>query len=1251
MKLRNFLLTISLLAVVSAKAQITNGGNIIADEGAWCWFADPRAMHYTSADGSINAAYIGYIDVHGAIKATQMDFVKNKREDVLVRSVFQPDDHDNPTFLTLPDKRIMLFYTRHTDESKFYYRISKKPGDITNLGEEKVLSVANNTTYPSPFILSDDPDHIYLCWRGIGWHPTIAKLSMPDANDNCNFEWGPCQIVQSTGARPYAKYQSNGKDKIYVSYTTGHPDNEKPNWLYFNVIEINAKKNSNGTYSSNPKLCDLKGIVLSTIANEKFNVNKTDSYKSSYPNTIIDAPDNNIRDWVWQITLDENENPVVAMVRISEDKNTHQYYYAHWNGSSWKLTFLANAGGRFHSSNTEYCYSGGMSIDPDNVGDIYLSIPTDGTHGKVYEIWKYTVNSSGIVTKKEQITKDSEKNNVRPFILPGSKDSPLRLGWMNGDYYYWIVDKEYPKGYPTSLRTNYQFPTDAATSTSAIVSADKSTNFTNKNTYKTLDVGGKAGVTAWTIITNWAIDANNYFGTLLSMGNLTYGLDASSEKPYAKVGSTTFASQNRLGTSDDHQYYSSGTDGKTYMTKLADFFSAFTYDGTTLTIYRNGWIDQKIEVAGLSLQDVKIGGFIGSFNACKVYAECLTQGAVRTAQGSMSLNLITLPTKTWSDLILPTKVGEYDITWASSYEPALSATGVVNQLKVSRADGREVTLTATVGNQKKYFKVRVMPRDLPKNLLYSKDNIDMTRNTTTGFSTNTTITAPSEMLDSLRSYTFLLKVNATAFGNNPRFYDFGSGSGNSLFLRAVPLSVGLKYNGGTTTLMNSATTLSTQQDYYLAVTYSADTKTTTLYIGGEVDMQGTSIAQEAYQLYQVAKDSRNYIGRTQWWDTSYASDNVDYQGTMDGFRLYNTCLTRQEICELQGLEYSQVQAPSELQNPDFEASYTKMSNSGVNSDRAIYLPSGWSIDYSNRNENDLTALKSGDLYYSNFFASKPAPSTGSKQTYWIRQNWGTSTITLHQTICLPAGKYRLTADVWKSGLGGDISVNVVGETGTLASSASLENKEAWQKVDFTFDTDGTNITVNLSAIHNSNGNEKIIGFDNISITPTEEDGFLLGDANCDGAVDISDVVLAVNHILGNGVVKSEANADINKDESIDISDIVGIVNIILNGKPQTTTYYWYVGTEQPTPLTNPATTTGWTQLTSTPNQLQIESQPSGGTWYVAIPHEYGFQAYDSTGSAPDTAAYTKTQITIGNVVYDLFTSNNQMLKVNAIFKP
>ena len=83
-------------------------GDTLADEGAWCWFADPRALHYENASGTINSSYVGYIDVHGAVKAVQYDFLKGRRSEVLIRSYFQPDDHNNPTFLVLPDERVMI---------------------------------------------------------------------------------------------------------------------------------------------------------------------------------------------------------------------------------------------------------------------------------------------------------------------------------------------------------------------------------------------------------------------------------------------------------------------------------------------------------------------------------------------------------------------------------------------------------------------------------------------------------------------------------------------------------------------------------------------------------------------------------------------------------------------------------------------------------------------------------------------------------------------------------------------------------------------------------------------------------------------------------------------------------------------------------------------------------------------------------------------------------------------------------------
>ncbi len=796
---RLFTILCMALFSLSAIAQETEtySGNIIDEESAWCWFADPRAIHYENEAGTINASYIGFIDVHGNIKAAQYDWTTGHKSEVLIRSYFQPDDHNNPTFLVLPDKRILIIYSRHTDEAAFYYRISKQPGDITNLGEEKRLATANNTTYPSPFILSDDPTHWYLCWRGIGWHPTIARLTLPDENDDVKFDFGPKQIVQSTGARPYAKYQSNGKDKIYLTYTTGHPDNEYPNWLYFNVIDIN--------HGNGPILRDINGAELKKISDGVFNVNKTSDYASKYPFTIVDKTDN-IRNWVWQISLDKDENPVIAYTHIDNAKTSHVYWYGRWTGSEWRRTWVQYAGHAFHQNwnSTERCYSGGMSLDPDNINDLYLSIPTkNGEYNKdgVYEIWKYTINDEGTVSGSEQITRNSEKNNSRPFILPGSKNSPLRLIWMNGDYYYWMVKQGYPQGYPTDTRMDYEWKENI-----------------NLNDYE--PSGSEAINQTWNF--GFILNQEKYEGTLFTIGSaedFTYRINATTKRPEVYSNGKVYTSQNTLYTSDDWANKSTGTNSDNHPTQLKKVVITVTYDNHRLIIYRNGLIDQVLE-------DV--------------------------------------------------------------------------------------------------------------------------------------------------------------------------------------------------------------------------------FVMGNAKTEGEGF---------------NHICASQT-------------------TLYNHCLKPLEVQALaKQTKLSNPNLPSELKNGDFEGAYSIQQNSGVSSDRAIYVPEGWTVERKGGNENDLTALKDGDLYFSNFFKSRPSPSSDSQQTYWIRQNWGTPTLTLSQELRLPEGRYKLECDVWKSGLGGDAYLNVKTEDGATVQAPTVENKEAWQHMSLEFESDGVaSSTIRLMAMHNSNGSEKIIGFDNIVIT-------------------------------------------------------------------------------------------------------------------------------------------------------------------------
>lgn len=394
--------------------------NIIEKEGAWCWFADPRAISYKGR------TFIGCIDVHGNIKAIML--YQGKKTEVLVRSNFQPDDHDNPTFLVLPDERIMIIYSRHTDEACFYYRISENKCDITVLGEEKKLITTHNTTYPSLFLMENDPEHIYLCYRGVNWHPTCVRLTLPDENDDMHFVTEPFQIVKSTvqgaGCRPYAKYVSDGKSKIHMVYSATHPDNITPVCIYYSCLDI-----------TNFNLYDIEGNILKENVNEEpFTVTGYETDEKF----VIDPYYRSKRGWVWDLALFDNRISA-AIVNISEDKLTQRYYYTYYDNGKWEKIFIGNAH-KFHKSDIEFCYGGGMSLDRDYEGVVYVSLPM----GTAFEIVKYTIN--GGCVSREFITNNSELNNIRPYKI---KQGPLV--WMNGDYYYWIVNASYPQGFPTRI--------------------------------------------------------------------------------------------------------------------------------------------------------------------------------------------------------------------------------------------------------------------------------------------------------------------------------------------------------------------------------------------------------------------------------------------------------------------------------------------------------------------------------------------------------------------------------------------------------------------------------------------------------------------------------------------------------------------------------------------------------------------------------------------------------------------------------
>ena len=87
------------------------------------------------------------------------------------------------------------------------------------------------------------------------------------------------------------------------------------------------------------------------------------------------------------------------------------------------------------------------------------------------------------------------------------------------------------------------------------------------------------------------MDASKYTGALFKTDNMTYAID-DDNYPVVTIGNKTYKSQNRLLTSDNWAFNSTGTSGDNHPTKLSTWVLTMTYDGHVLTLYRNGLVDQ-----------------------------------------------------------------------------------------------------------------------------------------------------------------------------------------------------------------------------------------------------------------------------------------------------------------------------------------------------------------------------------------------------------------------------------------------------------------------------------------------------------------------------------------------------------------------------------------------------------------------------------------------------------------------------------
>jgi hypothetical protein len=424
-----------LLSVVPWGAAQANLVSLAAD-GAWTWYNDPRALFH---HGKLYFGYVRHTDGRTLLNAFDPETGLGT---VLWGSGFtQRDDHNNPGLLVKQDDTMLAIYARHGTDQFFCYRLSANTNPATPAdwaAEQTLPATGKGLTYANPFQLSAEAGKIYNFSRNLNFNPTVFTSADGGAT------WSAPQLFLQNGTgsiRPYVKYASDDTRRIEFLYTDGHP-RDVNNSLFHLYYQDGAFYKTDGTFVK-----DFSSLPVLHDAGERGSViYEYSTVPTNDPNAHIPTG----RAWCWEVVSAPGGKPVCVFT-VQRDQVTGSnwyddriyYYTARWTGSNWQKRFIAHAGRPLYSSEDDY--AGGICLDAENPDVLYLSSNAqdpfnlaDTTNVPLraddrYEIWRGVTSDGGGTFSWTQITTNSSKDNLRPFV-PRRQSGPPVVIWFRGTY-------------------------------------------------------------------------------------------------------------------------------------------------------------------------------------------------------------------------------------------------------------------------------------------------------------------------------------------------------------------------------------------------------------------------------------------------------------------------------------------------------------------------------------------------------------------------------------------------------------------------------------------------------------------------------------------------------------------------------------------------------------------------------------------------------------------------------------------------
>jgi hypothetical protein len=414
---------------------------VLADDGAWTWYNDPRAVYH---NGVLYFGWVRFADGKSMLSAYDPRAGRTTNLWESVRS--EQDDHNVPGLLVKEDGAMLAIYARHTTDDLFAWRRSLDANPVSSADwgpEETIPETDASMTYANPVQLSAEGGRIYDFARNLNFNPTVF------VSTNGGAGWSPPHLFIQTGhngrIRPYVKYASDYRRRIDFLYTDGHP-RDVANSLYHLYYEGGAFYRTDGTL--------LKKFADLPILHDKGERGSVIYQYDERPQTDANQWIPQGRAWCWEIAYQSNGAPVcvftvrkanVAGPRHGIDNRIY-YYYARWTGKEWQKRFIAQAGRPLYAAEEDY--AGGICLDPQDPRVIFISSNArapfnlaDTTNvplaaNERYEMWRGVTTDGGLSFQWTPVTSNSTEDNLRPYI-PRRYGGPPTLLWFRGDYSAW----------------------------------------------------------------------------------------------------------------------------------------------------------------------------------------------------------------------------------------------------------------------------------------------------------------------------------------------------------------------------------------------------------------------------------------------------------------------------------------------------------------------------------------------------------------------------------------------------------------------------------------------------------------------------------------------------------------------------------------------------------------------------------------------------------------------------------------------